>query len=42
MRKPSVVDTFYDSREDYAQLQQLKKKVDPSDIFSTIMTVKLP
>lgn len=40
MRDPKVVNKYYDSKEDYEILQELKSKVDPKDIFSTLLTVK--
>ncbi len=42
MTKSSVVTRFYDSKEQYEQLQRLKAKVDPTNVFSSPMTVKLP
>jgi hypothetical protein len=32
---------YYDPA-DYVRLQQLKKEIDPTDIFHTSLTVKLP
>ena len=40
MLEDSVIDMYYDSREQYKQLQKLKDKVDKDDIFSSLMTVK--
>jgi hypothetical protein len=33
---------YYDSEEQYKKLQELKKRVDPTDIFHTNLTVQLP
>jgi hypothetical protein len=40
--KDAVRAYYYDKPEVYARLQQLKKKVDPEDIFHSLLTVKLP
>ncbi len=40
MRKPEVVMRFYDSQEQYKVLQELKRKIDPHNVFSSVMTVK--
>jgi FAD/FMN-containing dehydrogenase len=42
MTKDMVRNCYYDDATVYARLQQLKKKVDPDDLFHTTMTVKLP
>jgi hypothetical protein len=39
---PNIRKMYYDSEEQYKQLQELKKRVDPTDIFHTELTVKLP
>lgn len=39
---PAVRKMYYESDAIYEKLQQLKAKVDPTDIFHTDMTVKLP
>jgi hypothetical protein len=33
---------YYDDPAVYSRLQQLKKKVDPDDLFHSRLTVKLP
>ena len=40
--KDSVRNCYYDDPAAYALLQQLKKKVDPDDLFRTRLSVKLP
>jgi FAD/FMN-containing dehydrogenase len=40
--KNEIRQMYYDSEQQYAQLQQLKQKVDPNDIFHTTLTVELP
>jgi FAD/FMN-containing dehydrogenase len=42
MTKQHVVKRFYDNEEQYNELQKLKLKIDPTNLFSSIMTVKLP
>ena len=42
MRKPEVIKMYYDNEEQYRELQKLKAKIDPTDIFHTPITVKLP
>ena len=42
IRDPAVRKMFYDSEDQYKRLQEIKKQVDPTDIFSTELTVKLP
>jgi hypothetical protein len=42
MTKQHVVKRFYDNEEQYKELQKLKLKIDPTNLFSSIMTVKLP
>ncbi len=39
---PNIRKMYYDSEEQYKKLQELKKRVDPTDIFHTELTVKLP
>ena len=39
---PSVRKMYYDSQFQYKRLQNLKKKVDPNDVFHTELTVQLP
>jgi FAD/FMN-containing dehydrogenase len=40
MKDPKIVDMYYNDRKDYERLQDLKRRVDPNDVFSTEMTVK--
>ncbi|CBN53929.1 MULTISPECIES: FAD-binding protein [Kamptonema] len=40
--KDDIRKMYYDSKEQYARLQQLKQRVDPNDIFHTTLTVQLP
>ena len=40
MRKKEVILMYYDSVEQYQQLQKLKDKVDKGNLFNTPMTVK--
>lgn len=40
--KDAVRNFYYDDPVVYARLQQLKKKVDPEDLFHSRLTVKLP
>jgi len=40
MSKPEVIKMYYDNLEQYQQLQELKKKVDPDDLFHTDLTVQ--
>jgi len=40
--KETVRNYYYDDAAVYARLQQLKKRVDPDDLFHTPLTVKLP
>ena len=42
MSKPEVQDLYYDNPGKYARLQQLKKKVDPENVFHTPFSVQLP
>jgi len=42
MQDPKVQQMYYNSKEHYERLQQLKALVDPSDLFHTSLTVKLP
>ena len=42
MHDPSVIKMYYDSHEQYSKLQNLKKRVDPDDVFHTELTVQLP
>lgn len=42
MRETSVQKFYYDDIGKYVRLQQLKKKVDPNDVFHTSLTVQLP
>lgn len=42
MTKESVRNCYYDDAAVYARLQQLKRQVDPDDIFHSPLTVKLP
>ncbi|QSJ14844.1 FAD-binding protein [Nostoc sp. UHCC 0702] len=42
IRKSEIRQMYYDSEEQYEQLQQLKQRVDPKDIFHTTLTVQLP
>jgi hypothetical protein len=39
---PKIRNMYYDNEEDYKELQKLKKKVDPDDVFHTDLTVQLP
>jgi FAD/FMN-containing dehydrogenase len=39
---PDVRKMYYNNEEEYKKLQDLKKDIDPSDIFHTNLTVKLP
>jgi len=39
---PDIRKMYYDSEEQYKKLQELKKRVDPTDIFHTNLTVQLP
>ena len=39
---PEVRKMYYDSQFQYKRLQNLKKKVDPNDVFHTELTVQLP
>ncbi|MBA4191767.1 MAG: hypothetical protein C0467_27625 [Planctomycetaceae bacterium] len=40
--KQDVRNCYYDDATFYPRLQQLKQKVDPGDLFHSLMTVKLP
>jgi hypothetical protein len=40
--KPAIRDYYYDDATRYLRLQQLKKRIDPDDIFHSPLTVKLP
>lgn len=42
MSKAEVRDCYYDDLAKYARLQQLKKKVDPGNVFHTPFMVQLP
>ena len=42
MTKASVRNCYYDDAGVYARLQQLKQKVDPDDLFHSLLSVKLP
>lgn len=33
---------YYDSPEHYTEVQKLKQRVDPEDVFHTKLTVQLP
>ena len=39
---PETIERYYDSPVVYAGLQQVKAVVDPSDVFHTSLTVKVP
>jgi FAD/FMN-containing dehydrogenase len=42
MARQEVQDFYYDSPKVYARLQQIKRHIDPQDIFHTAFTVQLP
>jgi len=42
MSKPIVRDFYYDDLAKYTELQTLKKKVDPDNLFHTPFAVQLP
>lgn len=42
MTKEQVVNWYYDDLKSYRVLQNLKAKIDPTDVFHSPMTVKLP
>lgn len=40
IRKTTIRDMYYDEKTQYDELQELKERVDPEDIFHTDLTVK--
>lgn len=40
--KPTIRQMYYDSEDQYKQLQELKQEVDAEDVFHTDLTVQLP
>jgi hypothetical protein len=40
--RPNIRSMYYDSDGQYNEMQNLKKKVDPQDVFHTDLTVQLP
>lgn len=42
IKDATIREMYYDSEQDYQDLQRLKARVDPNDIFHTSLTVQLP
>jgi len=42
MSNEKIRNMYYDSEKQYSDLQNLKKRIDPNDVFHTNFTVQLP
>jgi hypothetical protein len=42
MDNKKVQEMYYDSEKQYNELQNLKFKIDPTDVFHNSLTVRLP